>query len=30
MSYPNPRLRKFRWRQLQPGTSGEEAARYHG
>ncbi len=27
---PNPRLAKFRWRQLSPETAGQEAARYHG
>lgn len=26
----NPRLAKFRWRDLRPDTSGQEAARFHG
>ncbi|MEM7104615.1 MAG: FAD-dependent oxidoreductase [Bacteroidota bacterium] len=29
-SKKNPWLPKFQWRNLQPGTKGEEAARFHG
>ena len=27
---PNPKLSKFRWRELDPNTLGEEASRYRG